>query len=348
MYLLVERSCGLVGNSEMQRMSHATLHSSASIHPTLPFSSSRLSSRIWLESTAMRYSALTTSSLRNSQMETSDHKGAIQSFERARSQMRSSVRPHLSAISLDMVTQRTESLLTSNISFFSSHRLGLTVCEQNLHHVVNASRLWAGLQTATEVFRLAANPNPDFGMQLTPPASIKGRPPRRASIIPSFFLFLFLPFFLAFFALCSGSSEWVAFDDDAVPLDTGGLVVRDICATFFDASDGYELPRFWGASEVINLVVNEPGGSGSSSSNAAATWRSQRRSPGIRYHAEKSQKYSSLSFLLPTIVTPSDSVSACSAVMKSPPKPEILENPWNFFFISCNGTVYIVALAVSS
>ena len=40
-------------------------------------------------------------------------------------------------------------------------------------------------------------------------------------------------FFIAFFALCPGSREGgVAFDDDAVSLDIGGLVVRGELAVY--------------------------------------------------------------------------------------------------------------------
>ena len=65
---------------------------------------------------------------------------------------------------------------------------------------------------------------------MAPQRSINGHPLVAPGIISPFFLFLF---FIAFFALCPGSREGgVAFDDDAVSLDIGGLVVRGELAVY--------------------------------------------------------------------------------------------------------------------
>ena len=113
----------------------------------------------------------------------------------------------------------------------------------------------------------------------------------------------------------------------------------------------------WGAPLVVYLVVNKPGGSGSTSSNAAATQCNQCRTSGVRYRASSacsstgvlSSSYTPFFHLfIPTIVAPFGfglqvsiygtlSTLVCllypdAMLQKNIKKIENLENPWHHFF----------------
>ena len=99
------------------------------------------------------------------------------------------------------------------------------LCSIDLAEARDAGRdRWAGFQTTTEGSWSASKPNLDvWNAVADTPFEYKRSAPRRTKYHPTF---LPLHFFLPFLALCSGSSEQVTFDDDAIALGTSGLVVH--------------------------------------------------------------------------------------------------------------------------